>query len=117
MVHPLHVSTPLLRRPRSSRIDEYPPHRLSGDGHEVGPVLPVDRSDVDQTQVGLVHERRRLQRMVGTLPLHEPVGKTPKLAIEVRRQAVEGASIARAPGAEEQGDVGCLRRSHGARPL
>ena len=53
-------------------------------------------------------EQTRLQRVVATFLVHELVGKTPKLTIDERRQAIEGAPIARTPCPEEHSDVGCL---------
>src|SRR5687767_12394966 len=48
---------------RAGALDQNLTHRVRGDGAEVGAVLPPARAVLHQPQVGLVHERRRLQRL------------------------------------------------------
>jgi hypothetical protein len=46
---------------------------------------------VDEAHEGLVDERSSLQRVAGMLPPHVAVGEAPKLTIDERRQAIQGA--------------------------
>jgi hypothetical protein len=48
-------------------IDENPAHHLRRDTKEMRSILPVDVVLVDEPDVGLVNEGRRLQGVIGTL--------------------------------------------------
>ena len=59
------VSTRFFRR---VLLDKDPPHRFGGRGKEVAAAVPVLRLlDVDQPQIRLMHERRRLKRLARLL--------------------------------------------------
>jgi hypothetical protein len=42
-------------------IDQYPSHRLSRDSEKVRTVLPVHVALIDEFQIGLIDQRRRLK--------------------------------------------------------
>ncbi len=65
-------------------IDQDLAHRPSGDGEEVCPVLPVWISLVGQTQISLVHQGRRLQGVIGALPLHKMMSEAPEFFVDQR---------------------------------
>jgi hypothetical protein len=67
----------------------------------VGAVLPADLIDLDQAQVDLVHERRRLQRVPGPLPAHVTQRDPAQLLVDQRDQPLEGIGLASAPSKEE----------------
>lgn len=48
-------------------IDQDAPHELRRDGKEMNPVVPAYRGVPHQSQIGLMHERRALQRVIRTL--------------------------------------------------
>jgi hypothetical protein len=79
-------------------IDQDPAHDLCRDAKKVGSILPVDLALIDQPQVDLVNERRRLQtwsarsRRAGARPPGE-------LSVDEREQQIE-RSIAATPIAE-----------------
>src|ERR1041385_4907609 len=54
-----------------------------------------------ETQIGLVHERRRLQRVLRRLSLHVLPSQTPQLVIDERSQFLERAGITTAPLLQE----------------
>jgi len=58
---------PLDHLPASRAVDENATHHHRGDPEELRPVLPGRVVLIDQPNVRLVHERRRLQRVAGAL--------------------------------------------------
>jgi hypothetical protein len=71
-------------------VDENPSHQLRGDGEEVRPVLPLHAALIDELQIRLVHQRRRLERMVGSLARKVPFGQRLQLPVDHRHHLVEG---------------------------
>ena len=65
-------------------IDQDAPHDLRRHAKEVRPVLPIGLSLIDEPQVDLVHERRRLECVVGPLHPELPVGHATELRIDPR---------------------------------
>jgi hypothetical protein len=63
-------------------IDQDPPHHLRRHPKEVRPVLPIGLSLIDEAQVDLVDERRRLERVIGPLHPELPVGDATELRID-----------------------------------
>ena len=68
-------------------------------------VLPRRLTHVDQSHVGFVDERRRLQRVVAPFLRHVLSGNFPKLAVDERRQLLECALVALAPGQKQARDL------------
>jgi hypothetical protein len=95
-------------------IDQDSPHDLRAHGHEMHPIVPVDALYVDQPEVRLVHERRRLQRMTGALVSHIAVGEVAQLVMEQSGQPIQRSSVAIRPCAQETRDFGRSRHDHGA---
>ena len=62
------LAGPLGHLPRPGPIDEDAPHDLRRHAKELAAVLPHDTTLIDQPQVRLVHERRRLQGIAGGAP-------------------------------------------------
>jgi len=62
------------REMRPRVIDEDAPHQLGGDAEELRAILPVGLMLVDQAQVRLVDQRRRLQSMIGSLAAQVTAG-------------------------------------------
>jgi hypothetical protein len=89
-------------------IDEHPPHEPRRHGQEVRPVLPVHLPDVHQPQIGLVHERRGLQALRGSLVAQTPARNLAQLVVHERHQPRQRVIVALAPGEEKRGDVGGL---------
>jgi hypothetical protein len=49
-------------------FDQYPPHRLGRSPEEMPPAVPLlSLINIHQTQIRLMHQRRRLQRLSGLL--------------------------------------------------
>ena len=56
-----------VRRACDRVIDQDPAHHPRGDAEKVGAVLPVRRRLADEAKINFVHQRRRLERMIGPL--------------------------------------------------
>ena len=70
-------------------VDEDPAHRLRGDGEEVTAVLPVHPRLVDETEIRLVDERGRLERVAAALLSEVTPGELPELGVDERHQLLE----------------------------
>src|SRR5262249_32740181 len=94
--------------PAAGVVHEDPPHRLRRDPEEVSPVLPVDAPLIDETEVGLVHEGGRLERVIGSLGPEVGGGEPPQLPVNEWQEPVEGARFAAAPFLEKRSDISGL---------
>ena len=81
-------------------IDQDPAHDLCRDAKKVCPILPVDLALIDEPQVDLVNERRRLQRVVSPLAPKLARGRPAELGVDEREQQIERSPIAATPIAE-----------------
>ena len=77
------------RAARAGALDQDLPHRVGGNGAEVGAVLPAIRTILHQPQVRLVDEAGRLKRLAGTLAAEVAGREPPQLLINDRQQRVE----------------------------
>jgi hypothetical protein len=89
------------------------PHHLGRDPKELSAVLPIRAVLIDQTQVRLVKERRRLERMARAFA--SKVGGRPpaQLLIHEGHELVTRGHLARAPRMQEGRDIAGL---HHQRP-
>lgn len=71
------VTAPLLRAPRAGPLDEDLPHRDRGNGDETRTCLPILLLVLDETEIGLVDERRGLQRLARPLTSQVAPGQPP----------------------------------------
>ena len=58
-----------------------------------------------EAQTGLVHQRRRLQGVAGTLPAHVMVGQPMQFGLHQRDQLLQRSLVSAAPVAEQLGDL------------
>ena len=105
----------LLIRPASLRCFMLPrmvyqnaAHELCGNAVKLCAVLPPWRLLVDQLQICLINQRRRLQRMVPALVPQIVARQPAQLALDQGYQLIESLLIAVAPTGQELG-YGCLR--------
>ena len=98
-------TTALLVTLRPRDVHEDAPHQPRGHREEVGPVLPVDVLDVDQPEVGLVHQRRGLQAVPAALARQAAPRDPAQFIVYERNQLVEGGLIAFPPCEEQSGDL------------
>jgi hypothetical protein len=62
-------------------VDKDTPHRTSGDGEKVGPILPGDVVQAE-TKISLVHEGGRTERVPGALAFELTMGYSPQIAVD-----------------------------------
>ena len=86
-------------------IDQDPAHDPRCDAKEMRSILPIRAALVDETDVGLVHERGGLQGVVRPLVAKLACGDAAKLRIDEREQLIEGSPVAATPIAQQRGDV------------
>src|SRR5262245_58701444 len=96
--------TPSLRRlARASDIDQDPPHQLGADCEEMGPARPADSPNIDEPDVQLVDEGRRLKCGIRLFAGHVVVGESVEFSVDERYQSVARALVASRPGLQESG--------------
>jgi hypothetical protein len=78
-------------------VHQYPSHQLRCDSEKVGAILPLRISLIYEFEISLVHERRRLQRVLATLAPQVITGQTSQLAIDQRHQLFECRLVAFTP--------------------
>ena len=87
-IEPVPSSRPLLHLPGAGVIDQDAAHQLGRHREEVRTVLPHGAPLIDETEIGLVHEGRRLQRVVRALAPKAQGGAPPQLAVDGGHQFV-----------------------------
>ena len=96
----------------AGRIDEDPPHRFGRGGEKMPAAVPhLHLGRVDEAQVRLVHEGRRLERLVGPLLADLAGGERAQLLVHQRQQVRRRAGVARPRLVKQRGH----RRRHGYR--
>jgi hypothetical protein len=70
-------------------LDEDSPHRLRRNGQEMRTILPMDPVHIEQADICLVDERRRLKRMVRPFTLHVALGEDAQFLVNERDELVE----------------------------
>src|SRR5262249_24232680 len=101
-------------------------HGLGGGGEEVAAAIPVlGLLRVHQTQVGLMNQRRRLQRLPGLL-LGQPLRRQPaQLVVNQWQELLGGVRVALVDRGQDARDFGhqqhqkgeCLSRTSSPNPL
>jgi hypothetical protein len=94
----------------TSVIDQDPAHDLRGNTKEMRSILPIALALVDEPDVRLMNQSRRLQGVVGTLAAKLTRGNAPELRIDEWQQLTKSSPVAPTPVAEQRRDVG--RRHH-----
>ena len=79
----------LLRVAGAGSLDENLAHRVRRDGAEMRAVLPPPGLVLQETQVRLMDERRRLQRLAGPLATEITRRKAPELLVHDRQQRLD----------------------------
>ena len=95
------TSSTLVGPTRPRQVDEDPSHDTGRGPEEVSPTLPLRLSLIDESDVGLVHEGRCLQRMTCRFTTHVRSRQTSEFVVEERYELVERFSPAVAGGDEQ----------------
>ena len=99
-----HTARPLGRQTLACVIDEDAAHDLRGDAEELGSIDPRHALLSHQPYVGLVYERRRLQRVVSALAPEVGGGPLPKLVVDERDQVLPCLKVPAPPCPEQLAD-------------
>jgi hypothetical protein len=73
---------------------------MFGYAEELRPVLPRRPLLIDQSQVGLVDEGRRLQRVIAPFTAEVGRGALVEILVKQRHELVSRASVSCAPGVQ-----------------
>jgi hypothetical protein len=103
--HTAHTLAPFVRAMTTSVVDEDAAHDLRRDTKEVRAILPIDLALVDEPEVRLMNQGRRLQRVVRTLAPKLACGHPAKLRVDEWQQLTERSPVATTPIAEQRRDV------------
>jgi len=92
-----------LRAARAHVIDQDAPHDVRRQRKKVIPIVDFDALQSNETHEGLVHDRRRLQRVTTERAAKQAIGPVAQLTVEEWHQSVERAGVTGPPGGQ------CLR--------
>ena len=96
------------------RVHQNAAHHLCADRKEMRLAFQSHVLNVDQFQVDLMHQGRRLQDGLFALPIHEIYGQAVKFLVNARRERIERSRIAAGPCEQKLRRIGDLIvRSHG----
>ncbi len=88
-------------------FDQDPPHRLGGGSEEMAATIPVLRLvDIDQSQIHLMNQTGRLERLAGRLAGEPLGGQTPQLVVDQRKQLFGQARVALLDRRQDSGHFG-----------
>ena len=87
--------------PAPCMLDEHASHHQGGDGEEVRAALPAHLALAEQPQEGLMDQGPGLEEVPRTFPVQIAGGELSQLAVDEGSQAIEGLTIALAPGDEQ----------------
>ena len=73
------------------------PHHLRRQTKKVRPVLPIHTGLLDQPEIGLMHQGRCLQRVIGPLAVQKSVGLAPEFIVDNRHKPFSRFAVAAAP--------------------
>jgi hypothetical protein len=68
--HPRCISAALARGAVARVVYQHAPHHVRGQSKELGAILPIDTVLIDQPEVRLVHQRGRLECVIGSFAAH-----------------------------------------------
>ena len=82
------------RMMRAGVLDENLAHRPGGDPEQMGAVFDGWQGPAEETEIGLVHQTGRLERVTRSLPSHGPASHRLQVVVDEREEAVNGFRIA-----------------------
>ena len=103
----MQVAAALLGQALAGVVDHHAAHGRGGVGEEVRAIVELRRLAPDQLEVGLVHQRGRIQR-VGLLARQLAPSHGVQFLVERRQDAVQRAPVTFAGGIQPLRDLGNL---------
>jgi hypothetical protein len=98
-------AAPLSRIMGPGMIDQNPPHQLGRDAKKMAAIFPVGTFLTNQLQIRLMHQRGRLQGVIGPLVTHVAGGQAAQLSVDDGNQLVEDALVTLAELLQQQSYV------------
>jgi hypothetical protein len=95
--HGVDTASALHPATRTSGIDQNAPHHPRGRREEVRPVVPVDRSPIEQPEVRLLHQLGGLPAAIAALIRQDPACDVTELLLDEGRQSREGVLVTVTP--------------------
>ena len=89
----------------ASRVHEHPAHDPRGHREKVKAVLPVHPPCVDEPEVRLVHERRRLEALCDTIATEASTGNLAQFVMHQRDEARQRVFVSASPRKQERRDI------------
>jgi hypothetical protein len=105
----LPFSAALLGAAQPRLVDQDPPHHPGRDSEKVGAVAPFHLPLIDQPDVRLVNECRRLEGVTGRFAKHIRRGHAAKVVIYQRHEVFQGLTASVAPLDQQFSDRGLSR--------
>jgi hypothetical protein len=91
-------------RARPRVFDKNLAHQLSRDAVKMLAALPFREVLFDQSQVGFINQRGRLQRVAGPFTAQVAAGQFAQLLVDDRHQLIESGAVAFAPFTQQLSD-------------
>src|ERR1051326_7175833 len=86
-------------------VDKHLAHRIRGGAEEVGAVRRMQRLPGEELEIGLVHKRRWLQRVIAPFPRHHALRHSVELIVDQRDQLRFGNFAAGRDFVQQQSDL------------
>jgi len=102
--HDFHVAAAFSGVPSARLIDQDLPHQTRGEREKVRPVAQLDAIEINQPQVRLVNERRRLEHVPSRLRSETCVRDPAQFVIDERNEALQRVAVALLPGEQHLRD-------------
>src|SRR5262245_4476242 len=88
-----YIAAALLCRLRPCVVDADLTHRAAGDRKKVSVVVPLRTRGAEKLEIGLVHERRGLERVPGTDTSELAMGQRSQFSVDDRKQPIERVAV------------------------
>ncbi len=103
-IQPPHGATALEGSAATGVVDDDLAHGDGGDREEMAPVVPVGRGAIEQADVRLVHQRRRVERDVTRVGRQAAVRHRVQLLVDQGEQRLDGPAATIPQHAQDLGD-------------
>jgi len=110
-IHVGRAAASFVRGARAGGVHQDAPHHLRRDSEKLRTLPPLDFGDIDQSQIDFVDQSGGLQRVLPPLAFHVAVSHTAQFIVNLLRQLIERAWIARRPGFQQIGDFRVQEKS------
>jgi len=104
------LAATLLRRLPACVIHADLTHGAAGDGKEVPSIVPLGMRGAEKLEVGLMDERRRLERVAGTDMSELTMGQRAQFGVDDWKQSIESVAVPVADRGQQPCDLSWIWR-------